>query len=497
MIMTQEQAFLKAQDQLTDLLAFVGTAVDDGLRLDQVERGLFERLLQLGLCLLTAHIAAHGTGDLGATATAPDGQTYDRLPKPHERTYRSIFGPVTFGRAAYGSREGQKIACVPLDAQLGLPAGEFSYLLEDWAQRFCLRGAFAEARSSLAELLGLRPGVRSLEHMSRAVAEAVPAFAADRPAPPPAEEGELLVFTADGKGVPMRRPPADGPRRHGRRQKGEKANKKQMAYVGAAYTIAPFVRTADQVLRELDGAEAPPVRPQPCHKHVWAEMTRVAEGEPCNGRVALFAHLAAERRRRDPAAQKRTVCLFDGERALWDEWLEWLGDTVGILDLFHVLERLWVAAYCFHAEGSAAAEAFVTARLRLLLEGKVRGVISGLRQMGTKHGLKGAKARALAVVANYLENNQDFMRYDEYLAAGYPIGSGVAEGACRHLVKDLDRPKNGGHPVKSVNSHWEVHPCHDCDAPTPPSSRPRPSSSSPSRATPSPRPPAPSASART
>jgi hypothetical protein len=28
------------------------------------------------------------------------------------------------------------------------------------------------------------------------------------------------------------------------------------------------------------------------------------------------------------------------------------------------------------------------------------------------------------------------MKYDEYLAAGYPIGSGVVEGACRHLVKD-------------------------------------------------------------
>ena len=152
--------------------------------------------------------------------------------------------------------------------------------------------------------------------------------------------------------------------------------------------------------------------------------------------MALFAHLAAQRQRRDPSAQKPTVCLFDGEPALWDEWLVWLGDTIGILDIFHVLERLWDAAYCFHAEASREAEAFVTARLRMLLEGKVAGVISGLRQMGTKHGLKGSKARSLAVVANYLENNQDFMRYDEYLAAGYPIGSGVAEGACRHLVKD-------------------------------------------------------------
>ena len=436
MIMTQEQAFLKAQAQLTDLIAFVRAAPADGLRIDQVERGLFERLLQLGLSLLTAHLAAHGDGAIGDTATAPDGQVCRKLPDPHERTYRSVFGPLTISRAAYGSREGQKIAWVPLDARLGLPAGEFSYLLEDWSLRFCLRGAFAEGRGSLAELLGLRPSVRSLERMSRAVAEAVPAFTDSRPTPPPHEEGELLVLTADGKGVPMRRPPADGPRRHPRRKKGEKANKKQMAYVGAAYTVAPFVRTADQVLQELHGAEAPPARPRPCHKHVWAEMTRVAEGEACHGRVELFAHLAAERQRRDPSGQKVTVCLFDGESALWDEWLEWLGDTVGILDVFHVLERLWDAAYCFHAEGSREAEGFVTARLRLLLEGKVKGVISGLRQMGTKHGLRGSKARTLAVVANYLERNQDFMRYDAYLAAGYPIGSGVAEGACRHLVKD-------------------------------------------------------------
>jgi hypothetical protein len=436
MIMTQEQAFLKAQTQLADLIAFVRSSADEPLRLEEVERGLFERLLQLGHSLLTAHVAAQGNGDVGDTATTPDGQTCRRLPEPHARTYRSVFGPLSILRVVYGSREGQKIAWVPLDARLGLPEGEFSYLLENWAQRLCLQGAFAEARGSLADLLGLRPGVRSLEHSNRTVAAAAAAFAARRPTPPAAEEEALLVLTADGKGVPMRRPRTDSPRRHPRRKKGEKANKKQMAYVGAAYTIAPFVRTADDVLQELDASGSRPARPVPCHKHVWAEMTRVLLGEACNGRVMLFAHLAAERQRRDPSGQKPTVCLFDGEQALWEEWLEWLGDTIGILDIFHVLERLWDAAYCFHPEGSREAETFVTARLRMLLEGKVGGVISGLRQMGTKHCLKGTKARALAVVANYLDNNRDFMRYDAYLAAGYPIGSGVAEGACRHLVKD-------------------------------------------------------------
>jgi len=436
-IMTQEQALLKAQEQLAHLIAFVRAASLQGLRLDEVERGLFDRLLQLGHSLLTAHVAAQGDGDVGDTATAPDGQTCRRLPQPHERTYRSVFGPLVIGRFVYGSREGQRIAYVPLDARLGLPEGEFSYLLQDWAQRLCLKGAFAEAAGSLHDLLGLRPSVRSLEHMNQAVADSAAAFADSRPTPPAEEEGELLVFTADGKGVPMRRPPQAGPRQHPRRRgKGEKANKKQMAYVGAAYTIARFVRTPDQVVRELRRTEERPRRPRPCHKHVWAEMTRVAEGQAHNGRVAVFAHLAAQRRRRDPARAKPTVCLFDGEQALWQEWLEEFSDTVGILDIFHVLERLWEAAHCFHPEKSREAEAFVTARLGLLLEGRVGGVIRGLRQMKTKHALRGPKAKALTQVANYLNNNRDFMRYDEYLAAGYPIGSGVAEGACRHLVKD-------------------------------------------------------------
>ena len=56
--------------------------------------------------------------------------------------------------------------------------------------------------------------------------------------------------------------------------------------------------------------------------------------------------------------------------------------------------------------------------------------------MGTKHGLRGRKADKLRVVCNYLERNRDRMQYEEYLASGYPIASGIIEGACRHVVKD-------------------------------------------------------------
>ena len=70
------------------------------------------------------------------------------------------------------------------------------------------------------------------------------------------------------------------------------------------------------------------------------------------------------------------------------------------------------------------------------LQGEARGVIRGIRRMTTERGLGGKRVKDVNRACNYLENNLERMRYDEYLAAGYPIASGVIEGACRHLVKD-------------------------------------------------------------
>jgi hypothetical protein len=343
---------------------------------------------------------------------------------------------ITVTRWVYGTREGQAIEAVPVDARLGLPAGDFSYVLEDWQQRLCVKESFNEATGDLAELLGIAPSVRAAEVMNRQMAEFAPSFRLDQPPPPTKEEGELVVFTADGKGIPMRRKSGQKPTHGQRRTKGQKANKKQMSYVGAVYTIDRFPRTADDVLNELARKEASADRPKPQHKQVAAEMTQVIDGEECNGRVSLFGELGEQVRERNTGGKKTVVAVMDGEKALWDVQKSILPDAVPILDLFHVLERLWNAAHVFHAEGSTAAEGFVNDRLRMLLEGKVGGVIGGLRQMLKKRTLSQSKQRALNTVIGYFENNRERMQYDQYLAAGYPIGSGVAEGACRHLVKD-------------------------------------------------------------
>lgn len=436
MIFSPEQALLKPQADLQDLVTFARQAATDGSRIDQVERELMRRLLALGLNLLQLFIAEHGDGDLGDEIPAEDGHTLRRLPGTHDCRYVSIFGELHITRAVSGSREGQAIERAPLDERLGLPSGDFSYVLEDWTRRFCLKGSFVEAAESLETLLGLRLGSRTLEHMNQEPAGFVVPFRDAVDPPPAVEEGPVLVVTADGKGVPMRRPAPEGPRRHHGRTKGEKADKKQMACVGAVDSIEPFVRSADDILDEVLRDHRGDDRPEPAHKHVWAEMSRELDGEPLSAKGAVFGAPFDDLNLRNAGHDRPVVCLMDGERALWEAQRVYFPEAVGVLDLYHVLDRLWTAAHGFHPEGSDEAEQFVEDRLRGLLEGRVGYVIGGLRQRLTKHGLSGSRRETLESVITYLENNRDRLRYDESIAAGYPIGSGVAEGACRHLVKD-------------------------------------------------------------
>jgi hypothetical protein len=165
----------------------------------------------------------------------------------------------------------------------------------------------------------------------------------------------------------------------------------------------------------------------------------------------------------DPDRKKPVVCVMDGERALWKMLTTWLWGIVCILDLFHVLERIWQAAHCFCPEGSDQAREFVSQRLRRILQGDVGRVIGGLKQMASKHHLRGAKLKQLQAVIGYLHRNRRNMRYDQYLAAGYPIGSGVAEGACRHLVKDRMERTGMRWRVPSAQAMLDLRAVHASD----------------------------------
>ena len=436
MIMTQERMILKGQGQMDEMVAFVRQAAKDGRPIDVVERSLWRSLLALGHTLLAGYVEGIGPGDMGDTLKY-EGRELNRLESEHARRYVSVFGELTISRYVYGTRETQQHEVVPADALMSLPDSEFSYLMQEWDQSFCVEDAYQESRRKVEKILGIGQSVRSLEQMSVFMAEDVSAFQASVPPPPAEEEASILVLTADGKGVPMRRDATqDPPAVRGRRKKGEKANKKRMACVGGVYTIDPFVRTPEDVVDEVLRDARKPDRPKPCHKQLRAELTREIDGAEVNAKDRIFSWLAEQVKVRNPRGRKKVVCVMDGERALWKRLLALIPGIVCILDLFHVLERLWQAAHCFHPEGSDAAKEFVSDRLFRLLRGEVGYVIGGLKQMATKQALRGSRGRQLSEVIGYLQRNRRLMLYDEYLAAGYPIGSGVAEGACRHLVKD-------------------------------------------------------------
>lgn len=457
-MITQFKSLGKAEAAFRDMIGFVKKAIEsDELRIDEVERTLFSMSLAANLHLLEAFAAGAGDGDHGETVKR-EGKTLVRSEKK-TKLYRSIFGVLGIERYLYSLGAKRKTEWAPVDARLGLPAGEQSYVLEDWMIRLCVKESFAEGVGSLRDLLGLKTSVRAAEVMARNMATHADAFSESKTSVAPEGEQEILVLAADGKGVPMRRPleqrlreeqaaaaAADGgastPATDGaaapppkRLKRGEKRTRKQMAYVGAVYGIARFRRTASDVVDELRRKQRQADRPRPQNKQVFAEMTRFREGEAVNGQVRCFARLAWSAVHRASLAVT-LVCLMDGQRSLWALKESWFGRAVGILDIFHVLERLWQVAHAFHGEGSRAAELQVDQHLRYLLEGKVSCVIGLYKRMLDQHGLKGGRAKTVRENIAYFENNKQYMRYDEYLAAGYPIGTGVAEGACRHLVKD-------------------------------------------------------------
>jgi hypothetical protein len=418
-------------------------AADQHQPIHEVEETIFRQSLIVGRWMLQAFLDMSGSGNVGPTVfiagdspTDPD-QELPRLEQTHKRPYLSIFGAIDVERTCYGH---DRVEAVPLDAQLHLPLRQYSYLLQQWLGTFVVGDAHAEAVGKLETILGLEIAVKASEDLNREQACDVEPFQNDLPVPEPTEEGPILVVTADCKGVPLVRSalepeeaaePSLPALANQRRGKGEKANKKKMAAVGAVYTIDPFVRTAEEVIDEVMREKAAKRRPVPAHKRVRADLLV--------GKVALFLWLADEVVRRNSEGTKPLVFLSDGERALHDRQSEYLPEnTVCILDLFHVMERLWKVAWCFFNEATQKREAhqWVEERLRRLLEGKVDSVIRGMRYQATQRGLRGPKRKTVRDAAEYFERNQRRMKYDEYLAAGYPIGSGVVEGACRHLVKD-------------------------------------------------------------
>lgn len=121
--------------------------------------------------------------------------------------------------------------------------------------------------------------------------------------------------------------------------------------------------------------------------------------------------------------------------------MRWLAKAKGIdltiiVDVIHVTEYLWEAGRAFYPKSGPELEKWVQHRLLKILHGKAGHMAGGMRRSATRKGFSDKEREPVDKCATYLLNKSSYLGYNRYLAEGLPIGTGVIEGACRHLVKD-------------------------------------------------------------
>ncbi|MFC1960275.1 ISKra4 family transposase [Chloroflexota bacterium] len=391
----------------------------------EIEEQLWWGVLTLGQQLLQTFFTTQEAVEEPGAVYEANGLSYPYRGQ-RQRTYISLFGKVTVRRAYYW-RKGESCQ-YPLDEALSLPERCYS----DWVQarlsELSMNMPYDDAVDLFAKWLRVMIPKGSLEQINDDHAVEVRAYYEGREAPETAADDTILVVSADGKGIPMTR--QDSPPPEARRGKGKKKTAKKEATVTALHTIAPYERCADDIIQALVpdySVEEPSLsaRPTPTGKQLWGTLA---------GQQPAFEHLVTQVERRDSEQLAHRVALTDGNRGLQRRVQQDLPDFTLIVDVIHVTEYLWKAANVLLGETHPLRDLWVQDALRCLLTDQFDSLLNHLSYQ--LPGLSKRKQTDLKKVMNYLHNNRGYMNYQAYLAQGYPIGTGVIEGACRHLVKD-------------------------------------------------------------
>lgn len=365
-----------------------------------------------------------------------------------ERHVEMVVGTVAVPRLGY-QEPGHK-DLHPIDALLNLAADHFSYGVRHLVAKESARASFDEVVELIRDRSGAEVAKRQVEELAVRAARDFDAFYELRRHYKDATS-DLMVLSTDGKGIVMRHEDLREATRLAAEQKankletrlspGEKADRKRMAQVCAVYSVAPWPRTAADVLHVLRDENTDSKRPRPSDKRVWASV----EKHPRKVIRQAFDEALA----RDPEQRRHWVFLVDGEprqlKAVKAEAKRAGVKVTLILDVVHVLEYLWLAARALFGGSTPEAETWVGHRLLGLLTGRSGGDVAGtIRWWANKREtpLDAAGRKAIKKACGYLANRSRtrLMRYADALREGLPIATGVIEGACRYLVKDrMDR----------------------------------------------------------
>jgi hypothetical protein len=392
--LTATDAYTAAHEQCEHLIAHLRSPEAQQMTQSDLEALLEVEGQELLRRLLQAYLDERSPGTVAEPVMGADGRAHTHQ-RTHTRHLMTIFGEVEVTRTGYGGHGTPSLH--PLDAALNLPPERSSHGVRHRVAVEAAQKSFDDVVATSATTPGAHVPKRQAEQLVEQAAQDFDVFYDTQRCATPQEvqrTSSVLVLSVDGKGVPMRKAAlragtrraaeAQPPSRCPRRKTGERAHTKRMATVAAVSTITPWIRTPEDIVRELQPAHAvSPARPHPEAKRVWASLVQPP--------AEVIGQAFEDAVRRDPQRTKQWVALVDGnptQLGLLYAAAAAYGITLCIvLDLIHVLQSLWKAARALHPADAPEAEPWVTARLEQLLRGRSQYVAAGMRRSATLRGL--------------------------------------------------------------------------------------------------------------
>jgi hypothetical protein len=434
------EGFAAAREQFATILGWLDGASSSGLDHAELENQLDLAGRELLRLLMQDHVDLRAVRESRVAVVGADGGCRTRVETGHTRVLGTVFGEITVTRIAY--REPGRPNLHPADAALNLPVEKHSHGLRQLAAIESSRGSFDGAVEAIERGTGQHLGKRQVEDLAGRAAMDFDAFYRQR-TPPSSDPDDVLALSCDGKGVVMRpdalRPATakaaanTNPKLATRLSKGEKRNRKRMAEVGAVYDITPVPRCPADILPGND-TQRRQATAGPVARNKWLTASVVDDA------ATVVTTIFDEADRRDPEHARTWIALVDGNAhqilRIKAEAKQRNTTVEIIIDFVHVLEYLWKAAWSFHREGDPAAETWVRKHAQTILDGHPTRVAGALRRAATLADLDPSRRENADKCATYLTNKKEFLDYPTALQRGWPIATGIIEGACRHLVKD-------------------------------------------------------------
>ena len=437
---TETNTFAPARQGFEEMIRWLEGTESASLTHAELEDQVQRRGREVQRLMFQDHLDLRALREQRVGIVDAEGIVHNNVEPGHRRQLATVAGTVSVERFAYRHLGVSNLH--PGDATLNLPVELHSHGLRRLAAIESTRGSFADASQAIGRSTGVAVAKRQVESLTGAAATDIEDFYATR-APEPGASDDVVVISVDGKGIVMRpdalrEPTAKAaghatPKLGSRLSKGEKRYRKRMAEVGAVYDLAPVARAPEDVLASKHSDDtAPPPAPKATGKWVTASVARDA--------ADVVARVFDEAERRDPIHQRCWVALVDGNNHQIDRinaQAESRGLKVTIVvDLIHVMEYLWGAAWCFFAEGDKSAEDWVRDKTLRVLKGNARDVAAGIRRRATSARLTKPTRTKADACATYLTNKAPYLDYPTALAARWPIATGIIEGTCRYLVAD-------------------------------------------------------------